>query len=203
MRCDTRAHTRQVVAVVALMILRAYGSPGETQRRVPDVDCKYPTVVSTTRVGVWLSPSHPFHVIAPCVLFKVFPENFPDLLRYKATAQKIIILLFGCDLDCLRGTMGGDRHDYLEAADDKYLSFVCTSPGRCKRCWATGFTITPHLAWWWDINKRSLDQLKIPRHKYNLKNNIRTVGQNKLLRDESGLRSRIATNQRPPMPLGM
>lgn len=109
MRCDTRAHTRQVVAVVALMILRAYGSPGETQRRVPDVDCKYPTVVSTTRVGVWLSPSHPFHVIAPCVLFKVFPENFPDLLRYKATAQKIIILLFGCDLDCLRGTMGGDR----------------------------------------------------------------------------------------------
>ena len=54
-------------------------------------------------------PSHPFRVIAPSVLFRVFPENFPDLLHCKATAQEIIILLFGCDLDCLRGTMGGDR----------------------------------------------------------------------------------------------
>lgn len=52
MRCDTQAHTRQVVAVVALMIQRAYGSPGETQLLVPDVDCKYGTVVYTTQVGV-------------------------------------------------------------------------------------------------------------------------------------------------------
>lgn len=38
----------------------------------------------------------------------------------------------------------------------------CSGPADYKLCWATGFMITPHLAWWWDINKRSLDQLKIP-----------------------------------------
>lgn len=52
MMCDAQAHTRQVVAVAALMILRAYGSPGEMQLLVPDVDCKYHTVAYTIQVGV-------------------------------------------------------------------------------------------------------------------------------------------------------
>lgn len=44
------AHTHQIVTVVALMILRVYWSPGETQLLVPDVDCKYTAVVNTTQV---------------------------------------------------------------------------------------------------------------------------------------------------------
>lgn len=86
MRCDTRAHTCQVVAVVALMILRAYGSPGETQLLVPDVDCKYPTVVCTTQVGVWLSLHALSCYFTLCVIHSL-AENFPALLHYKAAAQ--------------------------------------------------------------------------------------------------------------------
>ncbi len=48
--------------------------------------------------------------------------------------------------------------DCLEATDNWlwYLSCVCSGPADYS------FMITPHLAWWWDTNKRSLDQLKIP-----------------------------------------
>lgn len=165
MRCDTRAHTRQVVAVVALMILRAYGSPGETQRRVPDVDCKYPTVVYTTWVRVWLSLRTLFVLSRLLYYSESSPRTFLICCIAKQQLRRLLSFCLVVIWTVCVEQWEEIVSDYLEAADNKYLSSVCTSPGQCKRCWATGLTITPHLAWWWDTNKRSLDRLKIPRHK--------------------------------------
>lgn len=104
MRCYTWAHTRQVVAVVTLMISRAYGSPGETQLLVSDVDCKYLAVVYTTQVGVWLSL---YALSCHFCVIPIIPENFTDLLHYKAHLSRLLSFVWYV-LDCLHGTMGGD-----------------------------------------------------------------------------------------------
>lgn len=194
MRCDTRAHTRQVVAVVALMILRAYGSPGETRLLVPDVDCKYPTVVYTARVGVWLS----LHALSCYFVCMCYSQNFSWFVTLQRNSVVDYYPLFGALWTVCMKQWEKIVSDYLEAAHNWlwYLSFVCGGSGVYKLCWPTDLTITPHLAWWWDINKRSLDQLQIPHLKNNLKHNIWAVGENKLLRDEGSL----CLCMHPPLP---
>lgn len=128
MRCDTRAHTRQVVAVVALMILWAYGSPGEMQFLVPDVDCKYPTVVYTTQVRVWLSLHALSCYFTSCAIHSVL-ENFSNLLLLSRLLSFVLCIQTVCVEQW--GKIGSD---YLEAADNwlRYLSFVWGSPGDYK-----------------------------------------------------------------------
>lgn len=143
MRCDTRAHTRQVVAVVALMILRAYGSPGEMQLLVPDVDCKYPTVVYITQVGVWLSPSRPF-MLFHLMCYSQSSWELPWFVALQSNSSGDYHPLFGAFWTvCVE--QWEIVSDYLEATDNWwwYLSFVCSGPVDYKLWWATGFTITP------------------------------------------------------------
>lgn len=166
MRCDTQAHTRQLVAVVALMIHRAYGSPGETQLLVPDVDCKYGTVVYTTQVGVWLS-LHALSCYFTLSVIHSLPRELSLFVALQSTSPVDYDPLF-----CAFWTVCVEQwveivSDYFGAADNWLwsLSFVCKSPVDYKLCWATSFMITLHLAWWWGRNKKSTDQLKILQHK--------------------------------------
>ncbi len=144
MRCDTRAHTRQVVAVVALMILRAYGSPGETQLLVPDVDCKYPTVVYNTQVGVWLSPSRPF-MLFHLMCYSHSSCKLSWFVALQSNSSGDYYPLFGAFWTVCVEQWEEIVCDYSEAADNWwwYLSFVCSSPVDYEPCWATGFTRTP------------------------------------------------------------
>lgn len=79
----------------ALMILWASGSQAETQLHVPDVSCKYPTVVSTTRACFRLHAlsCYSTHLFFPFMSFspllRTFSYYFLLLLffHYKAAAD--------------------------------------------------------------------------------------------------------------------
>lgn len=107
-----------------------------------------------------------FHVFSPYVLFTVFLRT-SRFVAFQSNSTVDYYPLF-----CAFWTVCVEQweeiaSDYFAAADNwlRYLSFVCSGQENYKCCWATGLTITPHLARWWDRNKRCLDQLKIPPFK--------------------------------------